>query len=288
VPRWFTEAGGWRAGSGPERFGRYVAVVAPRLAGRVRHVCTINEPLMVAILAAIEDPNSETADPHRARPDPAVTDALIEAHELACSRLRDTSSDFAVGWSIASVNAYSDPPDESAVRDYVEPRETVFLEAATKDDWVGVQAYSRRRVERRNGCVRALPVADGTDRTLNGWEYWPPALGDAIRNAAKVVGRVPIIVTENGIATDDDLRRIEYTTGALASMTAAMDDGIDVRGYFHWSLLDNYEWGSYAPTFGLVAVDRRTFARAPKPSLAWLGGQGSKFTTRTVRQENQL
>jgi beta-glucosidase len=51
-----------------------------------------------------------------------------------------------------------------------------------------------------------------------------------------------------------------------------MDDGIRVDGYFHWSLLDNYEWGDYRPTFGLIGVDRHTFERRPKPSLAWLGG----------------
>jgi beta-glucosidase len=50
-----------------------------------------------------------------------------------------------------------------------------------------------------------------------------------------------------------------------------MDDGADVRGYFHWSLLDNWEWGHWSPTFGLVAVDRETFVRTPKPSLYWLG-----------------
>ena len=60
---------------------------------------------------------------------------------------------------------------------------------------------------------------------------------------------------------------------ALDSLHAAMNDGVDVRGYLHWSLLDNYEWGSYRPTFGLVAVDRVSFRRTPKPSLAWLGGQ---------------
>jgi beta-glucosidase len=87
------------------------------------------------------------------------------------------------------------------------------------------------------------------------------------------VGDVPIIVTENGIATADDARRIAFTEAALASLRAALDDGADVRGYLHWSLLDNYEWGSYGPTFGLVAVDRVTLRRTPKPSLAWLGEQ---------------
>lgn len=81
-----------------------------------------------------------------------------------------------------------------------------------------------------------------------------------------------MIVTENGMATSDDARRIDYTTGALAGMAEAIADGCDVRGYLHWSLLDNYEWGSFRPTFGLIAVDHETFARTPKPSLGWLGG----------------
>ncbi|GAA3171572.1 family 1 glycosylhydrolase [Nonomuraea salmonea] len=58
---------------------------------------------------------------------------------------------------------------------------------------------------------------------------------------------------------------------AIFSFTGTWNDGVDVRGYLYWSLLDNYEWGSYEPTFGLVAWDRETFARRPKPSLAWLG-----------------
>jgi beta-glucosidase len=93
----------------------------------------------------------------------------------------------------------------------------------------------------------------------------------AVRHAHEVTGGVPILVTENGIATADDTQRIRYTREALEGLHRAMTDGIDVRGYLHWSLLDNYEWGHWAPTFGLIAVDRETFVRSPKPSLAWLG-----------------
>ncbi|MGO7984124.1 family 1 glycosylhydrolase, partial [Rhizobium johnstonii] len=73
-------------------------------------------------------------------------------------------------------------------------------------------------------------------------------------------------------ATADDERRIAYTTGALQGLLDTIADGIDVRGYLHWSALDNFEWGHWEPTFGLIAVDRETFVRTPKPSLAWLGG----------------
>jgi len=79
-------------------------------------------------------------------------------------------------------------------------------------------------------------------------------------------------VTENGIGTDDDSRRIEYARRALGALGTCVADGIDVRGYVHWSLLDNFEWlFGYRPTFGLVAVDRATMVRTPKPSASWLG-----------------
>lgn len=64
---------------------------------------------------------------------------------------------------------------------------------------------------------------------------------------------------------------VRERTAALEALDAAVADGVDVRGYLHWSALDNYEWGSWRPTFGLIAVDRETFERHPKPSLAWLG-----------------
>ena len=83
---------------------------------------------------------------------------------------------------------------------------------------------------------------------------------------------VPVLVTENGIGTDDDRERIEYVSRALPGVAACLADGIDVRGYTYWSLLDNFEWFfGYRPTFGLVAVDRTTQARRPKPSARWLG-----------------
>ena len=104
-----------------------------------------------------------------------------------------------------------------------------------------------------------------------GWEVYPEALEHTVRLAAEHTG-VPVLVTENGMATGDDEARIDYTRAALAGLARAIDDGIDVRGYLHWTLLDNFEWMSgYKMTFGLVAVDRRTFVRTVKPSARWLG-----------------
>ena len=80
------------------------------------------------------------------------------------------------------------------------------------------------------------------------------------------------IVTENGIGTNDDDQRIRYLLEALRGLKEVQDEGVDVRGYFQWSLLDNFEWTfGYRPKFGIVAVDRTTFARSPKPSARWYG-----------------
>jgi beta-glucosidase len=105
-----------------------------------------------------------------------------------------------------------------------------------------------------------------------GYEFYPQALGGAIRRAHRACPGVPVLVTENGIATAIDEKRIAYIDRALREVLACQAEGIDVRGYMYWSLLDNFEWAlGYAPTFGLVAVDRHTFVRYPRPSASWLG-----------------
>jgi beta-glucosidase len=107
---------------------------------------------------------------------------------------------------------------------------------------------------------------------LMGYEFYPQALGATIRRATEVTRAVPVVVTENGIGTDDDDRRIAYVSRALKEVRHCLDDGIDVRGYFYWSALDNFEWAlGYEPTFGLIAVDRDTQQRSPKPSAPWIG-----------------
>jgi beta-glucosidase len=100
---------------------------------------------------------------------------------------------------------------------------------------------------------------------------YPDALGHTIRLAAEHA-QVPVLVTENGMATDDDDARIAYTHAALDGLAGCLSDGSDVRGSLHWTLLDNFEWtAGFAKTFGLIAVDLQTFRRTIKPSARWLG-----------------
>lgn len=279
-PRWFAEEGGWRSPQAIDRFRAYVEVAATILDG-VEWVCTINEPNMLAIMVgeaeAALDPESDVAwlsptleadapRPIKPAPSEEIGRRLIEAHRAAREILRERTA-AKIGWSVAS-RAFETRPGAEEVRRRLEyVWEDLYLEAAADDDYIGVQAYSAQWV----GLDGIEPHPVHPDNTLVRTAYRPDALGIAVRHTADVLPRVPVVITENGIATSDDARRIAYTDAALRSLAEAMRDGVDVRGYIHWSLLDNYEWGHWDPTFGLVAVDRKTFERQPKPSLAWLG-----------------
>jgi beta-glucosidase len=103
------------------------------------------------------------------------------------------------------------------------------------------------------------------------YEFWPEALEATIRHAVAVTG-LPVLVTENGIGTSDDTRRMEFVSRALNGVINCLKDGLDVRAYTYWSAFDNFEWSmGYRPTFGLIAVDRETQQRTVKPSAKFLG-----------------
>lgn len=260
-PAWFTAAGGWRAPGAVDHFCRYVEALTPMLA-EVRIVCTINEPNMVAGLAG---PNATFQPLGLPTPVPEVSQALLDAHRKASELIKAAGA--ATGWSVAAQALQPEPGTEAAALDYAWPRENVFLDAAVDDDWVGVQSYTRLRY----GPDGPVAPDSGVEQTMVGWEFYPGAVGEAIRNAARWAPGVPIYVTENGIATTDDTRRVAYLDGALSAVDQCLADGFDVRGYFHFCALDGYEWGSYTPRFGLIGWDPDTFARQAKPSLAWYG-----------------
>jgi beta-glucosidase len=105
-----------------------------------------------------------------------------------------------------------------------------------------------------------------------GYEYRPQAIAATLRRAAELVPGTDLVVTEHGIATDDDTERVEFIERGLAAVHDVMGEGLPVRGYIHWSLLDNFEWAhGYRPTFGLIGVDRQTMARTVRPSARVLG-----------------
>jgi beta-glucosidase len=262
-PRWFAEDGGWTDPRSVERFARYVERVLPLL-DAASHVFTINEPNILAMMITAAKGAEQLQAGTMHAPDPVATENLIAAHRRAVELVRTVG--VPVGWPVAPQQFFADPGAEEVLREYAYPRETVFLEAARGDDFIGVQAYTRTRIT----VDGPLPAPDDAEKTLTGWEYYPPAIAEAARLGHEITG-LPVLVSENGIATSDDSRRIDYTRDALRALRAEVDAGLPLIGYLHWSLLDNYEWGSFAPTFGLIGWDPETFERLPKPSLGWLG-----------------
>ena len=266
IPRWLAERGGWEAADAPERFARLCERVGQHLGDLVGWACTLNEPNVVATMGwrhGLFPPGVRDRD----RRD-AVNEALIGAHRLGVEAIRSGPGDAGVGLTLSMTDYQLQPGGEEWLERLRRPSEDVFLEATAGDDFIGVQTYTRARV----GPDGSMGGEEGVPTTQMGYEFWPEALEGTIRRAWDKTGGLPVYVTENGIGTDDDPSRIEYVSRALAGVRRCLDSGIDVRGYFYWSLLDNFEWVlGYGPTFGMVAVDRGTFERQPKPSSAWLG-----------------
>jgi beta-glucosidase len=270
-PRWFADGGGLRRVDAVERFGSYVDYVSQILSD-VEWVVTINEPNIAALFAGLHNAPAEGEDPISVQmalvggPDPALATILAAQHHAAREVLR-AKTRAKIGWAVATQAFMPTEGNEAKWQEVFDAWEGVFFDATEGDDFIGIQSYTSQPVD-ADGPV---PHPPHPDNTLTGWAYRPDALAINLRRIWELKG-LPLLVTENGIATDDDERRIAYVTGALSGLKAAVADGVEVLGYCYWSLLDNYEWGSYTPTFGLIAVDRDgDFARTPKPSLSWLG-----------------
>jgi len=128
-------------------------------------------------------------------------------------------------------------------------------------DYIGFDYYFHHRV------VWYPPFIKNKNKktTDMGWEIYPEGIYHVLRYLAKF--NKPILILENGLADKDDKYRAGFIKEHLYWIHKAIKDNVDVRGYFYWSLLDNFEWaGGYGPKFGLHEVDRKTFERTPRPS----------------------
>ena len=279
LPRWQLDLGGFAETRFPERFARYCERAAAALGDLIGYACTINEPQGLGLSGYVLgiNPPGRSGDHEGAR---RAADNLLEAHRLSAPVIR-AHTEAPVGVCLAIPDLQYEDGATPGDRGFeIESRITdQFLALAREDDFVGVQTYTRIRIgpegPRSPGADWSAVSRDllETEHTTQmGYEFYPQALGGAIRRAWAGAGGVPILVTENGVATVRDQRRIDYMEIALGEVQARLDEGMDVRGYVHWSLLDNFEWAfGYKPRFGLVEVDRSTFERRPKPSARWLG-----------------
>lgn len=309
-PKWLISRGGWEAETTPAYFARYTKYVMERLGSELKYVCTLNEANMgiqVAIIAqrymqqmmakmaatktdgtvqvglnlekmmaaraqeGVQEnmavfgvPKAETfVSPRTAQGDMLV----MEAHKAARAAIREVAPHVKVGLTLSLHDIQAVPGgEEHAAKEWADEF-THYLPAIRDDDFLGVQNYSRALI----GPDGQLPAPEGAELTQMDYEFYPEGLEHVIRTVHQDFPG-ELMVTENGIATADDSRRVAYIGTALEGVRKCIEDGIPVSGYCYWSLLDNFEWQKgFGMTFGLIAVDRSTQTRHPKESLSFLG-----------------
>ena len=284
-PRWFARRGGFARAENLGAFRRFVELVARTCGDLVDHWCTINEPTIYAELGyrfGYFPPRQSDAAPAA-----DVEENLFRAHALAAEAVRaHAPRPPEVGITLAvqahePLDAASQADRALAARRDAETNEASFAALRNgvfaypgrptveipglraSSTFVGIQYYSRVRYDAASGG----PASPEAGRTLSqmGWEVYPEGFAPLLVRAAAT--GLPVYVTENGMACDDDRVRVRYIADHLAAVDDARRSGADIRGYFYWSAMDNFEWNfGYGPKFGLIAVDRETLARRPRPS----------------------
>jgi beta-glucosidase len=283
-PTWFSRSGGWLRRDSARLFTRYAEHTVKNLGAQVKYWLTINEPTVYVTQGYISGewpPFLKSAWIKAAR----VFRKLALAHVAAYRALHRNQSDIKVGF--AHNASLSMPCDAGRLSDRTAARlRDVILNGAFLHligtrrrplatpgnlDFIGINYYKRTFVESSGwgiGTVlgRTCNLAHHKDQgpmSAMGWEVYPPGLKAVLEKF--VCFGLPLLVTENGIATDDESLRRDFLLRHLQSLADALDNGVNVIGYLYWSLIDNFEWAlGTKPHFGLAAVDYNTQQRSPR------------------------
>ncbi len=287
LPAWLADRGGLAADDFPELFGRFASEAARRLGARVDLWCTLNEPNVQMYQGYVEGvwpPGiSDTAAAS------AAFAGSVRAHAAAARALRRADPGASIGLAIN--NIVFDPASRWSLLDWIaagqadsgfnwahydsiaagrvrfrlagfpsidEPLETLLGSA----DWVGINYYRRNLVRFDAGAPGLVELSPGPGpRSDSGVEIHPEGLLRLLRRIWKRYS-LPIYVTENGVSDASDRLRADFLRSHAYAVARALQEEIPVRGYFHWSLLDNFEWSEgFEPRFGLYRVDYETFER---------------------------
>ena len=304
LPQALEERGGWTARDTAKRYADYAVAVAERLAGRVPRFVLMNEPNVHAALGHLHG----THAPGRASPGEygAAVHHLNLAQALAAGPVREAGG-APVGTVVAWNPAVPRDEDSEADREAAALVQAMFHEASLTPlltgaypdgqpdaltaphreagdldgvglDFLGINNYARTFVRAREGALPEVSMHRDGPKTAMGWETSEAGLRLALQQVAALYDG-PLYVTENGTALEDvwdgraavveDAARVDFIERALGACLDAIADGIDLRGYLAWTLMDNFEWAEgYRPRFGLLYTDYETQARVPKRS--WL------------------
>ena len=301
MPSALAVRGGWQNREIVADFSRFCEVVQGRIGDRVQAAATLNEPWCISWLSHFIGAHAPGLRDIRATAH-AMHHVML-AHGTAIAALRGSGAQnlgLVLNFETAHPADDSEGARRAAARQdaiynrwFVQaamgqgyPAEALeglepHLPAGWQDDlamiaqpldWLGVNYYTRKNYAATDGPWPAtVEVAGDLPKTQIDWEIRPEGLTEfLVRLKRDHVGDLPLYVTENGLALAeefDDPRRIDYIGGHMRAVQDAMAQGVDVRSFFYWSLLDNYEWAlGYGPRFGLVHVDYETMQRTPKAS----------------------
>jgi beta-glucosidase len=297
LPKWVADAGGWAWSESPSRFRAYVKRVVEALGGYVDIWCTLNEPMgpiIAGYLVGAFPP--QKINPLQAA---AAFKNMLRGHAQAAEVIRghaqaNNAPAPPIGIAMALIDIEPVHPQnviENTVAgacDFIHNK--AFLDAMTTGkvpfpfgmgetipglagsfNYIGAQYYTRSRLNPKPRLrlnpefTDILYLPPGAETTEMGYEVYPPGLYRCLMDISSY--GVPIYITENGIADATDHQRPRYILTHLAQAQRAIRDGADIRGYFYWTYIDNFEWlEGWRTKFGLVAMDPVTLDRKPRPS----------------------
>jgi beta-glucosidase len=266
VPLWFEHKGGWENAKSPEYFERYVEKIASELGDLVSFWGTLNEPQVYAGESFI----SKRWPPQKQSPWKCflVMLRLLSGHKRAYRTIKTLFPNAQVG-SVQNLLFFDETGANFLFRWKMRIRAFFWNRLFTHlsreyHDYLGINYYFRE------GVKKEAPVSD------LGWQLFPEGLANVVREA-KQFG-LPMYITEHGLADAKDEKREWYIQESLKYLSEEIQNGAVVRGYLHWSFLDNFEWAEgFAPRFGLVEVDYKTQTRTPRKSALAL----KNFITKT-------
>jgi len=247
LPIWLAKKGGWLNPKTPYYFDRYVKIIGENLFNEVKFWITLNEPNIYTSNSYLKGnwpPQQKSIFKYL-----KVINNLAKGHKLAYRSLKLIDLDCQVGIAKNNIHFKNIPLADYFWNKY-------FLnKIKDQQDFIGLQYYFHSRLfGNKNESVSDL-----------GWEIYPEGIYHVLKGLKKY--KKMIYITENGLADADDNKRAKFIKDHLIWIHKAIEEGVDVGGYFYWSLLDNFEWDKgFWPKFGLVEVDSKTFERKVRPS----------------------
>ena len=259
-PLWFRDRGGWLNSRAPEWFARYVERIIAALGDGVRFWITLNEPEIVVAshLVGRFPPQQRNLFSYL-----RVIRNLINAHRRAYHviKKRNPLAQIGIAHNVIDFEAAGINPLNHALKRVADwwANDYFFDRIRNEQDFLGCNYYFHNRIH------WGFNKNENRVRSDMGWELRPDGLEGVLLRLKKF--RRPVYITENGIADAEDRLRPQVLIESLSAVHRALMQGTDVRGYLHWSLLDNFEWDSgFWPRFGLLEVDRTTLKRTPRRS----------------------